>query len=295
MRNFLNGIKTNETTRKRHGRNNMILKKGIHLSKKTIPGIFEHIEKEKYKHSYAYFAGWADGDGCLAFKPKYNDDSYKLPIQYEEPVEEIADLYKTSICLMTPDKREWINETDPRKFTTLHSVRLKHFAEHAAPFLVAKQKEVLEYLKRQDVDVSNIPYQQHSKKEFIEWFTGFAEAEGTFTFTKQSKCVTVSNYDTAPLQFIIDGFKKFYDVDLNMGCSKLVDDVNSGNSKYITFRDKEGNILKQYTRNSENKYRVYVGGKHFKLFADIMLPRMKIPYKKENATQIAEYTQYRGM
>ena len=93
--------------------------------------IIKSIKENESKHSFAYFAGWADGDGSFL-----KNETYVLKIQYEEPLFAFNQLYKTSILLSTPDKREWINESDPRKFVTLSSLRYNHFCENVLPFIV---------------------------------------------------------------------------------------------------------------------------------------------------------------
>ena len=113
--------------------------------------IIKSIKENESKHSFAYFAGWADGDGSFL-----KNETYVLKIQYEEPLFAFNQLYKTSILLSTPDKREWINESDPRKFVTLSSLRYNHFCENVLPFIVG--------YKRNKIIMSNFTRSQFNLK-----------------------------------------------------------------------------------------------------------------------------------
>jgi len=254
----------------------MILREGLNQRiLKDRNEIIKNIKENESKHSFAYFAGWADGDGSFN-----KNETYVLRIQYEEPLFAFKQLYKAPIYLSSPDRRPWINESDPRKYISLSSLRYTHFCENVLPFMVGYKKEkIINHLNKKNIDTSDVNYKQHTEEEFCQWFAGFAEAEGHFL---KKYFIYIGNTDKAPMQFISDSLKKFYNVDVLVKTYKMSDEVEGKHSRVLQFKDKQGNVLKQYTRKAKEKYRIHISGRYVKKYLyHNMINHMTIPYKKE--------------
>lgn len=251
----------------------MIMKEGIRHNKKNDKTIMNNIFKNEHKYSFAYFAGWADGDGC--FDPVEQPTGYTLRIRNEEPVYQLADLYQTSVRLSTPDKRSWINESDPRKVTSLMSHRFIHFAKRVAPFLIDKQKIVLNALKGKGIKNYQCSYMQHDRKQFIEYLAGFLEAEGHFFYRpEQSKYgFEVFNYSENVIKFIKDNLKKYFNIERNINIKKVSKDVCGG----------------RYVANSEYTYGLNFAHQNAVPVLKEILPIMTIDYKIDAATKIINH------
>jgi hypothetical protein len=250
--------------------------------------IIKSIKENESKHSFAYFAGWADGDGSFL-----KNETYVLKIQYEEPLFAFNQLYKTSILLSTPDRREWINESDPRKFVTLSSLRYNHFCENVLPFIVGyKRNKIINYLDKKNINTSDVSYKQHTKEEFCQWFAGFAEAEGHFSGKSN---IDIGNSDKAPIEFISDSLKKFFNIEIPFKTYKMSDEVEGKYSRILQFKDNQGNILKQYTRKAKEKYKILIPGRFVKKYLyQHMIDHMTIPYKKEALIKMFERDNYKN-
>ena len=109
----------------------MILKQGIRMNKTNWPDILNHLDKNKDNFNWAYHAGWADGDGT------FTNNFYDLRIVEENPVYNLANMFLTSVCLSTPEKRPGHgNPNNPRKITRLNSKRFIYFADKVMPFII---------------------------------------------------------------------------------------------------------------------------------------------------------------
>jgi len=262
----------------------MILRKGIHESKKNNKVIMNNIFANQHKYSFPYFAGWADGDGCFKTKNKHKL-CYALLILNEEPVFQLSNLYKSSVTLSTPEKREWINTSGERKQTSLAGQRLIHFCKSVAPFLIEKQIKALEILKIKNIENYNCSFMEHDKKQFTEYLAGFLEAEGHFRYSQKYKQygIKVSNYNETVIKFIKDNLKNFYNIEINYRKTE--------NSKMTQGPNgKKGEV---YTPSQKYIYSLIMGGQKSRPILKKILPFMTIDYKINSANKIINH-KYRG-
>lgn len=261
----------------------MIMRQGLKENNKNNKIIMNNIFANQHKYSFPYFAGWADGDGSFknVESKKAGKSSYNLLIVNEEPVYQLSNLYQTSVLLGTPEKREWINTTDTRKETILFGQRLIHFCQKVAPFLIEKQSKALRILKRRGVENYSCSYMKHNKQQFIEYLTGFLEAEGTFSYRTDihKYGFKVSNYNKNLIEFIRDNLKKHFDIDANI--------YESENCELRVGPN--GKIGEKYSPKQKYIYIIAVSGKKSKPVLTKILPFMTIDYKIANAKKILKH------
>lgn len=239
--------------------------------------IMNHIFSQEHKYNYAYFAGWADGDGC--FTPKEDPAgplNYCLRIRNEEPVYNLSDLFLSSVILSTPEKRPWINESDPRKYTTLSGVRFEHFCKKVAPFLIEKQQLAINGLRRKGIQF-NCSYKQHNRDEFFAYLAGFAEAEGHFRYDlkRSNYQLEITNYNKDSIDFIEENIKKYLNINIYRDMKK-----NGGN-----WHERKGFKPSQDKTNRIS----FIGNKKAVPVIKEILPYMMIDYKIETAKKIINH------
>tara|TARA_R100001015_G_C4587246_1_gene143058 strand:+ start:138 stop:917 length:780 start_codon:yes stop_codon:yes gene_type:complete len=255
------------------------MREGIRENKDNSKIIMNDVFHNEFKYSFAYFAGWADGDGC--FHPKDNPTSYELRIRNEEPVYQLSDLYRSSVRLATAEKREWLNESDRRKVTQLYGHRFIHFCKGVAPFLIEKQYLAIKGLELKGITDFKCSYKEHNKNEFIQYLAGFLEAEGHFQYSPKSYqySVQVNNYNKDVIEFIVSNLKKYLNTEAHLVVKHVPKMTQGPNGK-------GGEV---YERNQSETYFTMVSGKKAKPMLEAILPYMKIDYKIEAANNILKH------
>lgn len=262
----------------------MIMREGLRTNKINDKIIMNNIFANEHKYSFPYFAGWADGDGSFITKINTNRNLYQLHIVNEEPVYQLSNLYKSSVLLSTPEKRKWMN-AETRKYTALRGPRLIHFCEKVAPFLIEKQYKALRILKDHGIKDYSCNYMQHTREEFIQYLAGFLEAEGHFMYKPElpSYGFQLNNYCANVIKFIVDNFKKYFDIDINFKVRKSPKMSQGPNGKVSEF----GGVA--YVPRQKEFYGISCGGKKgMPVFKEI-LPYMTIDYKIDAVKKIINH------
>jgi len=261
----------------------MIMREGIRENKENNKIIMNNVFANEAKYNFAYFAGWADGDG--SFHPKSNPITYELKIRNEEPVYQLSDLYRSSVRLAPTEKRKWLNESDRRKITQLYGHRFIHFCKNVAPFLIEKQSIALKALKLKGITDFKCSYMEHNKDQFIQYLAGFLEAEGHFMYKKKISLYgfQVYNYNEDVIKFIIHNLKKYLNIDVGFKIKKVTKMTQGPNGKVSEVGGKS------YVRGQNQTYGINVSGKKSKPILEAILPYMRIDYKIEAANNIIKH------
>lgn len=265
----------------------MIMREGIKENKDNNKIIMNSVFYNEFKYNFAYFAGWADGDGC--FHPKINPISYELKIRNEEPVYQLSDLYRSSVRLAPAEKRKWLNESDRRKVTQLHGQRLIHFCKNVAPFLIEKQSVALKALELKGITDFKCSYMEHNKDQFIQYLAGFLEAEGHFQYAPKTYkySVQVNNYNKNVIEFIVRNLKKYLNTDAHLVVKRMSKMTQGPNGKVSESGGKA------YEPNQSETYFTMLSGKKAKPMLEAILPYMRIDYKIEAANNIIKHDYFK--
>ena len=168
----------------------MILKQGLKSTKENDEKVISKL-KNMSDLTWAYIAGWIDGDGFIStLKTKHGHNARRIGIKLidREIIEWFADLFYTSLTTATEDRREDGYNRKTQYITGVSGLRARYICEQIRPYLIEKTKDAEKFLKSfEDYPIKTVPYMQHTDKEFMAWFTGYSEAEGTFRISKTCK------------------------------------------------------------------------------------------------------------
>ena len=168
----------------------MILKQGLKSTKENDEKVISKL-KNMSDLTWAYIAGWIDGDGFIStLKTKHGHNARRIGIKLidREIIEWFADLFHTSLTTATEDRREDGYSRKTQYITGVSGLRARYICEQIRPYLIEKTKDAEKFLRSfEDYPIKTVPYMQHTDKEFMAWFTGYSEAEGTFRISKTCK------------------------------------------------------------------------------------------------------------
>ena len=168
----------------------MILKQGLRSTKENDEKVISKL-KNMSDLTWAYIAGWIDGDGFIStLKNKHGHNSRRIGIKLidREIIEWFADLFHTSVITATEDRREDGYNRKTQYITGVSGLRARYICEQIRPYLIEKTKNAEKFLRSfKDYPIKTVPYMQHTDEEFMAWFTGYCEAEGTFNISKTCK------------------------------------------------------------------------------------------------------------
>ena len=168
----------------------MILKQGLRSTKENDEKVISKL-KNMSDFTWAYIAGWIDGDGFIStLKNKHGHNSRRIGIKLidREIIEWFADLFHTSVTTATEDRREDGYNRKTQYITGVSGLRARYICEQIRPYLIEKTKNAEKFLRSfKDYPIKTVPYMQHTDEEFMAWFTGYCEAEGTFNISKTCK------------------------------------------------------------------------------------------------------------
>ena len=168
----------------------MILKQGLKSTKENDEKVISKL-KNMSDLTWAYIAGWIDGDGFIStLKTKHGHNARRIGIKLidREIIEWFADLFHTSVTTATEDRRENGYNRKTQYITGVSGLRARYICEQIRPYLIEKTKDAEKFLRSfEDYPIKTVPYMQHTDKEFMAWFTGYCEAEGTFRISKRCK------------------------------------------------------------------------------------------------------------
>ena len=163
----------------------MILKQGLRSTKKNDEKVIVKLRNVS-DLTWAYIAGWMDGDGYISTvknKDGYNDRRIGIKLIDREIVEWLADLFCVSFREATKDAREDGYDRKTQYVMTVSGLRSRYICQQILPYLIEKTKDAEKFLR----SFEQVPYMAHTDKEFMAWFTGYCEAEGTFRISKSCK------------------------------------------------------------------------------------------------------------
>ena len=168
----------------------MILKQGLKSTKENDEKVISKL-KNMSDLTWAYIAGWIDGDGFIStLKTKHGHNARRIGIKLidREIIEWFADLFHTSLTTATEDRREDGYNRKTQYITGVSGLRARYICEQIRPYLIEKTKDAEKFLRSfENYPIKTVPYMQHTDKEFMAWFTGYSEAEGTFRISKTCK------------------------------------------------------------------------------------------------------------
>ena len=106
-----------------------------------IPNFFEDIERILTPIRRGYWAYAIDGDGWIyVFKKKYIKFEVGISLKDREPIQELADIYGTSISVIEYQNKNWESSYK----IALYGKRVLHFLRLICPYMTEKRKKVTE-------------------------------------------------------------------------------------------------------------------------------------------------------
>jgi hypothetical protein len=149
---------------------------------KFPPGFFKNIEKNLTPAKLGYWAYAIDGDGTFSFQSK-NRSNYRVAIYLKdrEPIQELADIYGTSISRV-----EFLTECWADVYITrLYGRRALHFLRLICPYMTEKRKKATEFINVFDPDYHPPKISMNFRKNpnlidpHIGMVAGFFDTEGS--------------------------------------------------------------------------------------------------------------------
>ena len=102
------------------------------------PGFFKNVEENLTPTRRGYWAYAIDGDGCISKTVK--QIGVIIPLKDREPVQQLADIYGTSISFIEYPEENW----EPTYKTSLSGKRALHFLRLICPYMTEKRKKAPE-------------------------------------------------------------------------------------------------------------------------------------------------------
>jgi len=172
---------------------------------------FKKIEAQMSNEEWGYQAGMADGDGHFRQPNEMNKIGYELKLCDREPVQFLADLYGTSLSVITYPK----NKNYQKAYRTmLYGQRALHFMTAVCPLLIEKRKPVTKLINQvaPDYHPPKIAMDLNSIGSQLGYIAGFFDSEGSVqcrkAYKKKNKEVYIQrwvnlyNTDPRPLKKI---------------------------------------------------------------------------------------------
>lgn len=163
-----------------------------------------------YKINWAYIAGWMDGDGFISPKTK----RVGIELIDEEVVKTFAKIFESNYY-PRHRKRKYIKNLKTTYQTSINGVRAISFLKKVYPFLMEKTKKVEEYFKLYKEYLPRNLYLDHTKSQFMDYLTGFFEAEGCLNIRENKTggggaSVTFSNTNKSLIYFLKRSLEKYH-------------------------------------------------------------------------------------
>ena len=111
-----------------------------------IPNFFEDIEQILTPIRRGYWAYAIDGDGCISLRKKTKKIEVILNLKDREPVQQLADIYGTSISVREYPEENW----EPSYGTSLSGERARHFLRLICPYMTEKRKKATQVINIYD-------------------------------------------------------------------------------------------------------------------------------------------------
>ena len=251
------------------------LYKGITLCKKNLPKIIKNVMSQRV--CWPYWAGWADGDGN--FTKRY----YILRLTDHEPVVKLGEMFLANVTLMQDEEKYYQKRTgNPdakikiRAKVQLNGERGIYFSEHVAPYVVDKSNHLYRFLKNKKIH-KKFSYLEFNEEEFIQWFTGFCEAEAHFQYNclRGKYGVQIPNTNLTLMRYVSGQLNK----------------LNITHGYYAHNRDKEGPTFEGLNQvyDAKDSDLIHISGQNAIPLLKRMIPYMLIKRKKQAAINIVNH------
>ena len=185
-----------------------VLVPGLRLNNKNKEYFFKELEQKSFSVNWPYLAGMIDGDGCVR-----NVDTI-LGLVDKEPVEYLSKLFTSSLMIKLDSKK---NRTayvcQPRYFVSVSGEKNLYLLKKIYPYTVEKREQIAKVIEQYE-PVPSGHYLEHTKEEFFQWFAGFAEAEGSFTFTEKQRRFSIGTTNYMVIDYVFRKLKQ-YDIVFN--------------------------------------------------------------------------------
>jgi hypothetical protein len=156
------------------------------------PEFFENIEKKLTPVRRGYWAYAIDGDGHIRKRGKKLE--VIIPLKDREPIQQLADIYGTSISFIEyPNDENW----EPTYTTSLAGKRALHFLRLICPYMTEKRKKATQFINMFDPDYRppkiTMDFRKHPEliSPHIGMVVGFFDTEGSVGIAiKETKYMT---------------------------------------------------------------------------------------------------------
>jgi len=267
----------------------MIIKQGLRSTKDNNKKVFAELEKAP-NLTWAYIAGWIDGDGYISTcgkKDGHINRNMGIKLIDRDVVEWFADLFHSSLRKATEDKREDGYNRKTMYVTVVSGLRAQYICEKIRPYLIEKTKNAEKFLRSfEDYPIKTVPYMQHTDEEFMAWFTGFSEAEGSFVVCKNFR--NRVNSKGEPYKYIGKPDVNFELVNTNESiiryCKTRLEKMGFEISKVNFVKRHYGFVGKKGTKDRrvvkrKNSFRLFAGNSSAQPLYRAMLPFMRCERK----------------
>ena len=183
------------------------------------PGFFKNVEENLTPTRRGYWAYAIDGDGCISKTVK--QIGVIIPLKDREPVQQLADIYGTSISFIEYPEENW----EPTYKTSLCGKRALHFLRLICPYMTEKRKKATECINISDPNYHppkiSMNFRQNPDliNPHIGMVAGFFDTEGSVgirireskkqtkkfgerIYTRLDPWLDFTNSDTRPLRKI---------------------------------------------------------------------------------------------
>ena len=246
------------------------------------PQFFENVEEKLTSVRRGYWAYAIDGDGTIG--KEVRRIRVIMPLTDREPIQQLADIYGTSISFLEYPEENW----EPAYITRLYGKRALHFLRLICPYMTEKRKKATECINISDPNYHppkismNFSQNPHLIDPHIGMVVGFFDTEGSVGIkAKETKHITekfgervytslfpwvdFSNTDTRPLRKI-----------------KKILETSPFNFNSVLCVKRKG-ILKKNGEEGKILYALTISPHHHLLFMKIFSPWILITRKRDYA------------
>ena len=248
-----------------------VLVPGLRLNNKNKKYFFKELEQKSFSVNWPYLAGMIDGDGCVR-----NVDTI-LGLVDKEPVEYLSKLFTSSLMIKLDSKK---NRTayvcQPRYFVFVSGEKNLYLLKKIYPYTIEKREQISKVIEQYE-PVPSGHYLEHTEEEFFQWLAGFAEAEGSFVFTKKTRCFSLGTTNYMVLDYV---FRKLKQYDVVFDKLKPLQTIKAS----VRYEPQ-----KKYNITRKEKYNFTLTGIDLVTLCKKILPYMMMQRKINKLKKILDY------
>ena len=246
------------------------------------PGFFKNVEENLTPTRRGYWAYAIDGDGCISKTVK--QIGVIIPLKDREPVQQLADIYGTSISFIEYPEENW----EPTYKTSLSGKRALHFLRLICPYMTEKRKKVTECINIFDPNYHppkiSMNFRQNPEllNPHMGMVGGFFDTEGSVGIRKREQKKMTKKFGEIFYAFL-NPWVKFDNTDIRP-LRKLKKLLETWPFTFKpTLQTRKGKDIKSNGKNKKTLYTLVIPLPQHLLFMKMFAPWILISRKRDYA------------